>query len=148
MMGQLILSGVEQELVLESILEYDVQPPASTTTLASASPAISILSPSLQSPTSSGYASGTSSPSHSPPRSDEPLVPESIQLVNSQKQPYRAILPRPSLESNIQREFYDYILGYGGDKEGNLVIFKRTEHIFFNLNNLEKLASPISGGDT
>jgi hypothetical protein len=112
--------------------------------------AIPICSPSQQSPTSSGYESGTSSPSHSPPRVDEcVLVPEPVQQFNNQQKSFRPILPKQTQLSDVQNDFKEYILSIGPDRKMNEAIFKRSQNIFYNLNSVEKLNSaPLANGDT
>lgn len=120
---------------------------------------------------SSGYLSSTSSPSHSPPRSVE--LPEPIQVtlnkkyheqdkpvltllfdlflqvfnISNQRQ-LRPIMPNIVPESEIQIQFYAYIMSYGlNSANKNKSTFERSQKMIYN-NPLLKLVSPLQDGDT
>ncbi|XP_059484032.1 uncharacterized protein LOC132201688 [Neocloeon triangulifer] len=132
---------VEVEPVLPKYTMPDTPPPSSSSSYTRTT------SPAILSPISSGYESGTSSPSHSPPRGEEPLLPEPIQQINNRKQSYRPILPRVELNASLafQNKFYKYIQSFGKEDAAN--IFDKTHRMYF-LNDLKNLTKPLKDGDT
>ncbi|CAB3371163.1 Hypothetical predicted protein [Cloeon dipterum] len=129
--------GIEEFSGSEGQLSISGSPPQSTTYL---------YSPGVVSPFSSGYESGTSSPSHSPPRSDENYVPEPIQKINERRTAPRDILPKLDLGMPIQSEFYQYILHLNGNKAENAAIQNYTHRIYWK-GSLDKFTCAIPDGD-
>ncbi|XP_065347183.1 uncharacterized protein LOC135944275 isoform X2 [Cloeon dipterum] len=129
--------GIEEFSGSEGQLSISGSPPQNTTYL---------YSPGVVSPFSSGYESGTSSPSHSPPRSDENYVPEPIQKINDRRTAPRDILPKLDLGMPIQSEFYQYILHLNGNKVENSAIQNYTHRIYWK-GSLDKFTCAIPDGD-